>query len=200
MVEPVTSRGLNPSWIIVAAGVSASLHVGKLPPAVPLLQQQLGMSLVQAGFLLSTVQVAGMVLGLVVGLGADKWGLRRSLLTGLMMMALSSMVGAAATDFTWLLALRALEGLGFLLVAMPAPGLIRRSVKPSELGARMGWWGSYMPIGSAMGLLLGPWVLQATSWQTWWLALGCTSALAAYAVWRMVPADAAATAAGHHCR
>jgi predicted MFS family arabinose efflux permease len=77
------------------------------------LQQQLGMSLVQAGFLLSTVQVAGMVLGLVVGLGADKWGLRRSLLTGLMMMALSSMVGAAATDFIWLLALRALEGLGF---------------------------------------------------------------------------------------
>jgi MFS family permease len=136
-----------------------------------------------------------MVLGLVVGLGADKWGLRRSLLTGLMLMALSSMVGAAATGFAWLLALRALEGLGFLLVAMPAPGLIRRSVKPSELGARMGWWGSYMPIGSAMGLLLGPWVLQATSWQTWWLALGCTSALAAYAVWRMVPADAAATAA-----
>ncbi|UUC96083.1 CynX/NimT family MFS transporter [Comamonas sp. C11] len=193
-MEPVTSRGLNPSWIIVAAGVSASLHVGKLPPAVPLLQQQLGMSLVQAGFLLSTVQVAGMVLGLVVGLGADKWGLRRSLLTGLMMMALSSLVGAAATDFTWLLALRALEGLGFLLVAMPAPGLIRRSVKPSELGARMGWWGSYMPIGSALGLLLGPWVLQATSWQTWWLALGFTSALAAYAVWRMVPADATATA------
>lgn len=66
--------GLNPSWIVVAAGVSASLHVGKLPPAVPVLQQELGISLVQAGFLLSTVQVAGMALGLVVGLGADKWG------------------------------------------------------------------------------------------------------------------------------
>ena len=49
------------------------------------------------------------------------------------------MVGALATGFAWLLALRALEGLGFLLVAMPAPGLIRRSVKPSELGARMNY-------------------------------------------------------------
>ncbi|MPS94074.1 CynX/NimT family MFS transporter [Comamonas sp.] len=194
-MEPVTSRGLNPSWIIVAAGVSASLHVGKLPPAVPLLQQQLDMSLVQAGFLLSTVQVAGMLLGLVVGLGADRWGLRRSLLTGLILMALSSVLGAAATGYAWLLALRALEGLGFLLVAMPAPGLIRRAVRPSELGTRMGWWGSYMPIGSALGLLLGPWVLQASSWQVWWIALGCTSALAACAVWRMVPADEAATAA-----
>ena len=182
-------RGLNPSWIVVAAGVSGSLHVGKLPPAVPVLQEQLGVSLVQAGFLLSTVQVAGMALGLVVGLGADKWGLRRSMLVGLALMALSSIVGAAATGFEWLLALRALEGLGFLLVAMPAPGLIRRSVQPSELSGRMGWWGSYMPIGSAIGLLLGPWVLQATSWQFWWIALGGISALAAVVVWRMVPAD-----------
>ncbi|MDL5038866.1 CynX/NimT family MFS transporter [Comamonas resistens] len=183
--------GLNPSWIVVAAGVSASLHVGKLPPAVPVLQQELGISLVQAGFLLSTVQVAGMALGLVVGLGADKWGLRRSMLTGLALMALSSLVGAAATGFAWLLALRVLEGLGFLLVAMPAPGLIRRNVNAAELSGRMGWWGSYMPIGSAIGLLLGPWVLQATSWQAWWIALGCSSLLAFIAVWRMVPADAA---------
>lgn len=190
-MEPISRRGLNPSWIIVAAGVSASLHVGKLPPAVPVLQQELGVTLVQAGFLLSTVQVAGMALGLVVGLGADKWGLRRSMLTGLALMALSSMVGAAATGFAWLLALRVLEGMGFLLIAMPAPGLIRRNVKPSELGARMGWWGSYMPIGSAFGLFLGPWVLQAASWQAWWIALGCSSLLAFLAVWRMVPADAA---------
>ena len=187
--------GLNPSWIVVLAGVSASLHVGKLPPAVPVLQQELGVSLVQAGFLLSTVQVAGMALGLVVGLGADKWGLRRSMLVGLVLMALSSIVGAAATGFVWLLALRALEGLGFLLVAMPAPGLIRRNVRPSELGGRMGWWGSYMPLGSATGLMLGPWVLQSTSWQVWWLMLGGTSLLAALAVWRMVPADPPHTAA-----
>ena len=93
-VQSNSRKGLNPSWIVVLAGVSASLHVGKLPPAVPVLQHELGVSLVQAGFLLSTVQVAGMVLGLVVGLGADKWGLRRSMLTGLMLMALSSMVGA----------------------------------------------------------------------------------------------------------
>ncbi|QXZ10933.1 MFS transporter [Comamonas sp. Y33R10-2] len=190
-MQTIAKRGLNPSWIIVAAGISASLHVGKLPPAVPVLQQELGISLVQAGFLLSTVQVAGMALGLVVGLGADKWGLRRSMLVGLALIALSSMVGAAATGFAWLLALRVLEGMGFLLIAMPAPGLIRRSVQPSELGARMGWWGSYMPVGSAMGLLLGPWVLQATSWQTWWIALGGTSMLAFWAVLRMVPADSA---------
>lgn len=183
------SQGIHPSWIVLAAGVSGSLHVGKLPPAVPVLQQELGISLLQAGFLLSTVQVAGMLLGLIVGLGADKWGLRRSLLAGLLLMALASALGAGATSVGWLLGLRALEGLGFLLIAMPGPALIRRSCAPSELGMRMGWWGAYMPLGSALGLLLGPWVLKLSSWQLWWLLLGAVSLLAAWVVWRKVPAD-----------
>lgn len=184
-------QGVNPAWIVVAAGVSVALHVGKLPPAVAALQRELGVSLVQAGFLLSTVQVAGMVLGLAVGLGADRWGLRRSMLCGLLLVGLSSMLGAGATGFAGLLGLRALEGLGFLLVAMPGPGLIRRNVRPSELSARMGWWGTYMPLGSALGLLLGPWVLAVAAWQLWWVLLGAVSLLAALAVWRWVPADAA---------
>ncbi|XJC77216.1 CynX/NimT family MFS transporter [Delftia tsuruhatensis] len=180
---------MHPSWIVVMAGVSAALHVGKLPPAVPVLQQQLGVSLLQAGFLLSTVQVAGMLLGLVVGLGADRWGLRRSMLAGLLLMAGASALGAIATGFAPLLALRAVEGLGFLLVAMPGPGLIRRCVAPHDLSARMGWWGTYMPLGSAIGLLLGPWVMAWASWPLWWLLLGLVSALACAAVWYGVPAD-----------
>ena len=184
-----TRQGVHPSWIVVMAGVSAALHVGKLPPAVPVLQQQLGVSLLQAGFLLSTVQVAGMLLGLVVGLGADRWGLRRSMLAGLLLMAGASALGAIATGFAPLLALRAVEGLGFLLVAMPGPGLIRRCVAPHDLSARMGWWGTYMPLGSAIGLLLGPWVMAWASWPLWWLLLGLVSALACAAVWYGVPAD-----------
>lgn len=182
-------EGMHPGWIIVAAGVSAALHVGKLPPAMPVLQQQLGVSLVQAGFLLSTVQVAGMLLGLVVGLGADRWGLRRSMLAGLFLMALASALGAAATGFAALLALRAIEGLGFLLVAMPGPGLVRRCSEPVQLSARMGWWGTYMPLGSALGLLAGPWVLAWASWPAWWLLLSTASALAGLGVWRVVPPD-----------
>lgn len=192
---------LHPAWIIVAAGVCAALHVGKLPPAVPVLQQQLDMSLVQAGFLLSTVQVAGMLLGLAAGLGADRWGLRRSLLAGLSLMAMASALGAVATDFKALLALRAVEGLGFLLVAMPGPGLIRRCCAPEQLSARMGWWGTYMPLGSALGLLIGPWMLAWASWPLWWFALALVSALALLAVWLGVPADvraAQAAAASPH--
>lgn len=192
---PGHARSPHPATVVVAAGICAALHVGKLPPAIQVLQAQLGVTLVQAGFLLSTVQVAGMLLGLAVGLSADRVGLRRSMVCGLLLLAMASALGASATTVGWLLGLRAVEGLGFLLVVMPGPSLIRRSVPPYELGKRMGWWGSYMPLGSALGLLLGPWVLQALGWPRWWLMAAALSVLAALAVWRWVPADAPVAAA-----
>jgi MFS family permease len=144
--------------------------------------------LVQAGFLLSAVQIASMVLGLAVGLSADSLGLRRSMLMGLSLLSFASMAGGFVTEATSLLLFRALEGLGFLLVVMPAPGLIRRTVDVTQLSGRMGWWGTYMPTGSALAMLIGPWVIAAANWQVWWWVMGLVSAFAGVAVWRCVPA------------
>ena len=179
--------GIHPSWVIVFAGVCAALHVGKLPPALPVLQDALNITLVQAGFLLSAVQVASMTLGLAVGLSADSLGLRRSMLVGLALLSVASISGGFVADASGLLFLRALEGLGFLLVVMPAPALIRRTVDASQLSGRMGWWGTYMPTGSALALLLGPWVIAGLNWSAWWWLLGAVAALAWVAVWLCVP-------------
>ena len=179
--------GIHPSWVIVFAGVCAALNVGKLPPALPVLQDALGITLVQAGFLLSAVQVASMTLGLAVGLSADSLGLRRSMLVGLALLSVASISGGFVADASGLLVLRALEGLGFLLVVMPAPALIRRTVDASQLSGRMGWWSTYMPTGSALALLLGPWVIAGLNWFAWWWLLGAVAALAWVAVRLCVP-------------
>ena len=189
--------GIHPSWVIVFAGVCAALHVGKLPPALPVLQAALQITLVQAGFLLSAVQIASMSLGLAVGLSADSLGLRRSMLTGLGLLSLASVAGGFVADAGSLLALRALEGLGFLLVVMPAPALIRRTVSLDQLSGRMGWWGTYMPTGSALALLLGPWVIAGLNWSAWWWLLGAVAAFAWVAVWLCVP-DVQLPAATHN--
>lgn len=159
---------LHPSWVIVLAGICAALHVGKLPPALPVLQATLDISLVQASFLLSALQIAGMTLGLAVGLAADGIGLRRSMLIGLALLAFASACGGFVSTASSMLWLRTLEGVGFLLVVMPAPALIRRTVTAQQLNTRMGWWGTYMPAGSALALLCGPWMIAQAGWQVWW--------------------------------
>ncbi len=170
-LNEVRTIGIHPSWVIVLTGMCAALHVAKIPPALPVLQAELGLTLLQAGFLLSAVQVASMTLGLLVGLSVDGLGLKRSMLFGLGLLFAASALGGFAQHADVLLLLRALEGLGFLCVVMPAPSVIRRTVLPEQLNGRMGWWGTYMPTGNALALLVGPLFVVSLGWHVWWWLL-----------------------------
>ncbi|MDP2021040.1 MAG: MFS transporter [Hydrogenophaga sp.] len=180
--------------VVVGVGVVCALHVGKLPVAIPVLQASLGLSLLQAGFLLSLVQLAGMTLGLLVGLMADHLGPRRVMLTGLGLLALGSALGGLSTGVRGLLATRVLEGLGFLLAVLPAPGLLRRRVHdPKTLARALGWWGAYMPLGTATALLCGAPLLALIGWRPVWLSLALLTLLAAIALVTQVSGDSANT-------
>ncbi len=180
--------------VVIVAGVCAALHVGKLPPAIPALQQALGLSLVEAGFLLSMVQLAGMSLGLAFGAAADGLGARRSMVLGLLVLAVASALGGAAASVPGLMALRVLEGFGFLLVVLPAPGLVRRLVAPARVDAMLGMWGAYMPLATALALLTGPLVIGAVGWRPWWWGLAVLTLGMAAWLQAAVPADAARAA------
>jgi CP family cyanate transporter-like MFS transporter len=190
----VSRTFFQPAFVVILSGVVAALHIGKLPPAIPVLQSQMGVTLVQAGFLLSMVQLAGMLVGVLVGLAADGFGLRRSLLWGLGVLTVASGLGALATQPEALLALRALEGLGVLLVALPAPSLIRQTVAPAQLPRLLGMWGAYMPTGTALALLTGPVVLGVVGWVGWWAALALLTACMWGLAWQGLPAGLPAQA------
>lgn len=189
------ASALRPALAVIAAGVAAALHVGKLAPAVLALQQALGMTLVEAGFLLSLVQLAGMAGGLGFGLLADRLGARRSMLLGLTLLAGASALGGAVEGAPALMLLRACEGCGFLLVVLPAPGLLRQLVPASRVNALIGLWGAYMPLATALALLTGPLCVQAFGWRWWWWGMAMLSAGAAALLARAVPMAAAGTGA-----
>jgi len=178
------------AWVVILAGVVAALQVGKLPPALPVLQAELGVSWVQSGFLLSMVQFAGMALGLVLGLLADRWGLRLCMVLGLGILAVASGSGGWARSPQDLMWLRGLEGLGFLLTVLPAPALIRQLVSPTQLNGMLGVWGAYMPAGTALALLAGPMWIPAWGWPSWWWLFAAASAVMALGLWWVVPPDA----------
>lgn len=196
-VHSETGDGQGVALVVVGVGVCSALHVGKLPVAIPYLQAELALNLVQAGFLLSLVQLAGLSLGLVVGLLADRMGPRRVMLVGLCVLAAGSAGGALAPDVNRLLMFRVVEGAGFLLTVLPAPGLLRLHLHdPVRLSRALGWWGTYMPMGTALALLLGVPLMAWSGWRsTWWLLALCSLAAAAWLALR-VRASAASGDAG----
>ena len=187
---------LTTAYLVILGGVCAALHVGKLAPAIPALRDALGLTLVQAGFLLSLVQAAGMTLGLAFGTVADGLGGRRSMLLGLAVLAVTSALGGMAQGAGAMLWLRAVEGFGFLLVVLPAPGLVRAFVAPAQVNRMLGVWGAYMPLATALALLLGPLCIGALGWRAWWWLLAGLTALMAVVLLRGVPQTPPATALG----
>ncbi len=184
-----TPRRVSAPWVVMLAGVSAAMHIGKMAPAIPALQSTLEVSLLEAGFLLSAAQLGGMLLGVLIGALADGMGLRRSLLMGLTLMTLASLLGTGAHSASHLLALRAVEGLGVLLATLPVPSLIRQLVPHAELARHLGWWGAYMPTGTALALVGGAMVISTLGWPVLWAMLSALTASMAVWVWRTVPPD-----------
>ena len=173
-------------WVVFAAGVCAALHVGKLAPAVGALQRELGLSLVEAGVLLGLVQGAGMTVGLLVGAWCDGLGARRAMTAGLLLQGGASLAGALSQGAAPLLVLRAVEGLGFLMVVLPAPGVLRALTPPQRLTGMLGSWGAFMPLAIALALLVGPPVIEGAGWRTWWVALAAVSGAMALVLHRVV--------------
>ena len=84
-----TSQASTRAWVTgVAVGVIAAAHIWKLPVALPLLEAELGMSLVTSGMLLGIIQLASMVGGLFIAWGGEIAGLRRLMMFGLVLPAL----------------------------------------------------------------------------------------------------------------
>ena len=182
-------RPIHASLFLVLAGICAALHIWKLSPALPELQRELGLDLVESGFLLSLVQLGGMTLGLITGLFAERIGLRRCVLIGLGILAFASAGGTLFHTKTMILVCRAIEGCGFLMIALPTPALIKRLVPTHMLNRIMSLWSCFMPIGTVIILLGGSWLLSVGSWRMLWLLLAALTLLLLWLARRIIPAD-----------
>ena len=172
------SRSPDTRWIVVVlAAVCAGLHIWDLPAAIPSVQHDLAMTLLQAGVLLGVVQLAGMLGGLAVSLLAELVGERRCLLAGLAMASLGSAVGAAAPSVTALMVSRAAEGAGSIMIMVTGPGLIRRHAAQPRINTAIGYWGASTGIAAFAGLAGSAVILQVASWRLlWWVVTALTLA------------------------
>ena len=166
-------RAVATRWLVVsvmiASGVAASLHVGKVPPALPALREELDIGLVAAGWVASIFNLIGATIGIASGLAADRLGARRVLAAGLVLLTAGSVWGATVDSGAALLATRVLSGLGLVTVAVAAPGIIVAVAPPRDHELALGAWSIYMPAGMAIAMASAPLVLPWTGWRGLWL-------------------------------
>ena len=156
--------------LLLASGIGAATQVGKVPASLRTLQNELHLTIWAAAWVISMFNVVGSFLGFLAGSVTDHIGARRAAVFGLTFMAIASLLGGSAANAAALLATRALEGLGFVLVVVAIPGLLFASSAAQDRRFVPALWGTYMPLGTAIALMLAPTVLQLWGWRVLWRA------------------------------
>ena len=186
MSEP---RTVWPSvWEVFAAGLAAGAYVCKVPPALPLLRSDLGLTLVQAGFIATMFYVMGGLVGVFVGALVDRYGQKRFALVGLWCMFAGGVFGVLVHDYPGLLLARFVEGVGFMLFTVAGVPLLAGVTQTADRPMALSLWSAYMPTGGALALIAAPLALATFGWRSLWLGIALYTALVAVLLARTVPA------------
>src|SRR4051812_5606243 len=119
---------------------------------------------------------------LLGGRMADLLGRRRVFMSGLVLFALASLLGGFAQSDSWLIAARAVQGLGAALLSPAALSIVTTTFRDgSERNKALGVWGAVAGSDGAAGVLLGGVLTEYIGWE-WVLWVNVPIGLAAAAI------------------
>src|SRR4051794_20640881 len=103
---------------------------------------------------------------LLGGRMADLLGRRRMFVAGLVLFAVASLAGGLAQSDVWLIAARAVQGLGAALLSPAALSLVTTIfAEGADRNKALGVWGAVAGSGGAAGVLLGGMLTEWAGWE-----------------------------------
>ena len=174
---PPTSSKTQWAYVAVALGLGAisSFYIGKVPPALPSMRAELGISLVTAGWIVSIFNILGLFIGIGAGFLADRFGPARLISAAIAVMAFGSFLGGAADSSELILISRVFEGAGYATILVSAPALIAHMSGPDDRQTAVSLWGSAPPSGITMGVIIAPFILDPFGWRGLWITTAIMS-------------------------
>ena len=113
---------------------------------------------------------------------ADLLGRRRVFMAGLILFAIASLVGGFAQSEAWLIAARAVQGLGAAILSPAALSIVTTMFRDgAERNKALGVWGAVAGSGGAAGVLLGGVLTEWAGWE-WVLWVNVPIGIAAAAI------------------
>lgn len=182
-------------FVLIAAILASALGFidgSILAIALPAIRADLGASLVDAQWISNAYALTLSALILVGGAAGDKFGLRRTFAAGIAIFIVASIACALAPTALSLILFRAVQGIGAAIMVPGSLAIIAKAYPKSERGRAIGIWAASSALTTALGPVIGGFLLSYGSAGIWRLIFAINLPLGAVAIYLLlvkVPAD-----------
>ncbi|MCX7204587.1 MAG: MFS transporter [Proteobacteria bacterium] len=173
-MKPAPSNQGIPNSTASTRWILASLSLAILLPSLGTSIANVGLPTLAQAFNATFQQVQWVVIAyllamttLIVSVGrlGDLAGRRRLLMAGVLLFTLASILCAIAPTLNWLIAARAVQGLGAAMMMSLAMAFVGEVIPKEKTGSAMGLLGSMSAVGTALGPSLGGVLIAGLGWQ-----------------------------------
>ena len=176
-------------WVLVATILASSMAFidsTVVNVALPALQANFGANVADVQWVVESYGLTLAALILVGGSMGDLLGRRLMFLLGVVVFAVASLLCGIAANIHELIFARAIQGIGAAFLVPGSLALISAAFEQSERGRAIGTWSGSTAITTAIGPVLGGWLIQHLSWRwAFFLNLPLAVAVIAISLWRV---------------
>jgi EmrB/QacA subfamily drug resistance transporter len=155
-------------WVLAATILGSSLAMidgTVVNVALPVIQVKLNATAAQVQWVVEAYALFLAALILVGGSLGDRYGRRRIFALGIALFALASGACGLSQDVTQLIVARSIQGIGGALLVPGSLAIISASFRDEQRGRAIGTWSGFTAITSAVGPVLGGWLVEYASWR-----------------------------------
>jgi len=155
--------------------------------ALPALQTDLGTSFRVSQWIVNAYMLTLGALILLGGAAGDRYGRRRVFSLGVTIFTAASIVCALAPNALTLISARTAQGVGGALMVPESLAIISAAFPDNERGRAIGTWAGFSALTTALGPVLGGWLVDVSSWRTIFVINVPLGAIALAIAFRHVP-------------
>ena len=176
-------------WILaatIAASSMAFIDSTVVNVALPALQNSFRANVVDVQWVVEAYGLTLAALILVGGSMGDLFGRRRMFLAGVVIFAGASVACGTAFNIQQLIAARTIQGIGAAFLVPGSLALISASFGENERGRAIGTWSGSTAITTAIGPVVGGWLIEHLSWRwAFFINLPLALAVIALSLWHV---------------
>lgn len=178
---------MGPGWRSIAT-LFAMMFASQLAltiylPAVPVMAEELGISLGQVQLVIPAYLIAFAMMQLVAGPLSDAFGRRPVILSGLALFLLASLACALSTDIWQLLAARFVQAAGACTTIVVGRAIIRDTSEGKSAARAMSYLAMALGVGPATAPFFGSLLLDAFDWRATFFATAAMSGIVLLFAW-----------------